>query len=230
MPSIYQCVSSPHLWALSALPSPFLTCISLSQVYHNTALGPCQERCKELAAAFGNESFNEIRAGQAIAEYIGPAVWHQHVVWMKEQDPRLVAWMITLETHRWAINGVLTDVKGMAEKDGLASAANHATTDEEENAVIVRYDRHVSPITGRSPVIVLVAKKNIPASKRDGKDGEPAMVNIRWKYPGRALEAHHLTPQDDEGAPPAPDGGGRSAPKRAASPEGPGEPCQSDGS
>jgi hypothetical protein len=152
---------------------------------------------------------------------------------MQGQDPQRVAWMITLETHRWAINGVLTDVKGMAEKDGLASAANHATTDEEENAVIVRYDRHVSPITGRSPVIVLVAKKNIPASKRDGKDGKPEMVNIRWKYPGRALEAHHLTPLEEEDAPPAPDGGGGSAPtKRAAASEAlrPGEPCRSAGS
>jgi hypothetical protein len=95
------------------------------------------------------------------------------------------------------------------------------------------YDRHVSPITGRSPVIVLVAKKNIPASKRDGKDGKPEMVNIRWKYPGRALEAHYLTPLEEEDAPPAPDGGGESAPtKRAAAPEAlrPGEPCRSAGS
>ncbi len=166
-------------------------------MYLNAALSTNRDLCKELAAGFARGGFQGIRQGSVIAEYVGEAKSFKQARWIRHNHPESARWFIKMEGMSRSLNGCPVDLAKMARQHGLASTANHAATEEEANArICVRTDL-VSPVTGLSPVIHLVATKFIPASQ-PGKDGGPAVyVNIRWAYPEKALKFDHIPPPSD---------------------------------
>jgi len=158
----------------------------------NADLSTTPELCrKELAAGFERGDFKGIRAGAVITEYIGEVESFRRARFIRRHHPESARWFIKMEGMSRCLNGCPVNLAEMASQSGLASIANHAEKEEANAEICVRTDL-VSPVTGQSPVVFLVAKTYIPASK-PGTDGGPAKyVKIRWTYPGKALECDHI--------------------------------------
>ena len=186
----------PHSWSVpSRLPRGSnvpLRADCDGQVYNDATLSGDPDLCKELAVGFAHDGFDGIREQAVITEYIGSAESFQRASQIRRDHPESARWFIKMEGMSRALNGCPVDVAKMAQQHGLASIANNADTQQEANARICVRPDLVSPITGLSPVILLIADKFIPASQ-PATDNSPAVyVKIRWAYPKKALQHDHV--------------------------------------